>query len=392
MSTSTGTSGTSGTSSSRSTRSSHSLPPITKKAGRIYLDTTGAVVAYPFPIDLAETHREIMLSQLNTTIFGSLILTEDLILGEDNPPPRRVLEVCCDTGWWSAALHQQLQERDRPATEFVGLDIKPPPPDAETCYEGMGMTWEYVQHDVNDTPWPLPDNSFDLVMIRNVALALDSSKYSQLVQEYVRVLRPGGTLELWEHDYNIRSMRPSIQQRQQQQNHAGGGDQSKLDKLGLYPISESRDFGPASNACVAEYNAWIKTALADLHLPTMPCSYIETMFSGHLVEGSEDLDMMRVERVAVPFGGAEGGVSWEQQQNMGGPRILTAEQEVVRRTALEGFVGMVEAFEPLLRAGGELSQVAWEDWIGKARKDWLQDGGFGLGECLEFGVWSLRKK
>ncbi|PSR97828.1 S-adenosyl-L-methionine-dependent methyltransferase [Coniella lustricola] len=368
--------------------------------GRAYLDGFRPAAAYPLPIDLPETHRQIIFAQLTDTIFGSSILAKEL-LGDDKDDdesdntnaagdadsghaeantdkrPIRVLELGCDTGWWSASCHQHFQAQGH-RVEFVGLDLKPPVEEGN-YYRTLGMNWEYIQHDINDTPWPIPDGTFDLVMARNLTLALDASKYSHHVQEYVRVLKPGGTLELWEHDYTIRSMAPAILQ--------APSKHKRLEALGLYPVEDSQHFKPAHNPCVAEFNTWITAALAERKLPTMPCSYIEAMFEGHLVEGCEELEMQRTRRIAVPLSTA--GINWEREGEE--PRILTPVQEVIRTTALESFIGMVEAYEPLLRTASGQSQVSWEAWIAKARKQWLSEAGFSLGECLEMGAWSLKK-
>lgn len=355
------------------------------KSGRQYLDPSHVSVRYPLPVDLAETHRQIMFAQLTSLIYDTPILSRALL----NKPPLRVLEIGCDTGWWSATCHQYFKARGHDV-EFVGMDIKPPQPVA--VGSGTDLRWEYVQHDVNEVPWPIPDGAFDLVMVRNIALALDGRRYSETVQEYVRVLRPGGTLELWEHDVTLRSLRADVALAQQ----AADPD---LALLGLYPASDNASFRPAANAFAAQYNAWVTAALADLELPTMPCSYLDSMFRGYLVGGSEDLETenMVVRRIAVPLSAVP--MAWEQQQAQApdqkrgsGARTLGPDQEVIRRTALENFVGMVEAFGPLLQEKSGLTQADWDAWLGKAKRDWMEAGGFAFGECTELGVWSLKKR
>lgn len=357
------------TTTSTSTSSSRSLPgrhgSTVSKAGRTHLDSTGLSAAYPLPVDLLETNRQIMFAKLTTTIYDTLILDRDLL---QDRPPLRVLELGCDTGWWSAAAHQHFHGRGHTA-EFVGMDLKAPLPGAETYYSALGMRWSYIQHDLNNTPWPVADASFDLVMARNITLALDGSGYSAIVQEYVRVLKPGGTLELWEHDTTIRALKKQ---------------DAAPDARGVYPGLDNAHFGPARNRFVAQYNAWLTAGLADVRLPTVPCSYIEAMFGGHLVESSDELDMVCTRRVAVPLGASEEEEEEEEEPD--------GEHEVIRRTALENFVRMVEAFEPLLRAASGLSQKSWDDWLNEARKDWWLGGGFASGECLELGAWSLRRK
>lgn len=334
---------------------------------------------YPLPIDLHQTHSDILNSELNCLIFGGPFLTKSF----DDSLPLRVLELCCDTGWWSATTdcHFQQQHNGHRA-EFVGLDVKPIPTGVEAAYRESGMKWQFIQHDINDLPWPMADGSFDLVMARNLCLTLDCTKYSETVQEYVRVLKPGGILELWEQDTTIRALRPKVRDR------AAEPISVELAQLGLYPVLDNSAFGRAADCHVADFNGWIKSGLADLRLPTEPCSYIEAMFGAHLVEGSEKLEMQIKKRAAVPLAGEP--LIWEMDGSR--PRELGNDQKAVRCMALEGLIALVEAFQPVLRTKSGANQAAWDAWLDKAKKDWLAKGGFAKGECLEFGAWSLRKR
>lgn len=303
-------------------------------------------------------------------IYEKPIVSNELI----KKPPLRALELGCDTGWWSAACHQYFEARGH-HVEFVGMDIKAPI-GIEGLYRRLGMDFEYVQHDLNQAPWPFEDESFDVIMVRNVALALDPRRYSNVVLEYGRLLKCGGTLEVWEHDFTVRSLRPKIQDQ--------AGD---LDALGVYPILDNAAFGPATDPYVTELNTWITASFSELMLPTMPCSFVQSMFSGHLVEGSEVFNMTEFKRVAIPLN-LESMV-WETKGKV--PRILNDEQMVIRRTALESFIEMIEALEPFLRTASGKGQSAWDAWLSKAKWSWLKDDGFAFGECLEMGVWSVKK-
>lgn len=341
-----------------------------KKIGREYLDAATSSVPYPLPIDLTETHRQIIFAQLMDMIYDTPILSNELM----NKPPLRVLELGCDTGWWSATCHQYFAARGH-HIEFVGLDIKAPI-DIEGSYRQLGMDFEYVQHDLNQAPWPFENESFDLIMARNIALALDPRKYSSVVLEYGRLLKPNGTLEIWEHDFTVRSMRPKIQE------HAGD-----LEQLGLYPVLDNAEFGPATDPYITQLNTWVTNGFAELLLPTLPCSYIQSMFTGNLVEGSEAFDIVDVKRVAIPLN--LDSVVWETKGKV--PRTLSDDQMVIRRTALENFIEMVEALEPFVRSASGKSQSAWDAWLSKAKWNWLKNDGLAFGECLELGVWSVKK-
>lgn len=350
------------------------------KGGRRYLEDAGNVGVYPLPVDLAETHRQEMLTQLSHMVFGAPFLSTDLL----ENPPKRVLDLGCDTGFWSVLCHQYFSQRGcAHRISFVGIDIKPPPPGVDECYRAMGMDWHYIQHDLSDMPWPVADESFDVVMAKDLALALNGRAYSNIVLEYLRALKPGGTLEIWEHDYILRNMRPTIQ--------AAALDTPagvQLARMGLYSADNSSLLRPATNPYAIEYNTWITAGLAGRELPAVPCSFISAMLAAGLVEGAENLGNMTTKHIAVPLG----PVSWEQNDDGDQPRVLSDEQKAIRQTALQTFVGMVDAFEPVLRAANGKDQAAWDAWLSKAKKDWLQDGGFSLGEFLEVAAWSMKKE
>lgn len=346
--------------------------------GRRYLADAGKVGVYPLPVDLAETHRQTIFTQLSQMVFGAPFLSTDLI----EHPPRRVLDLGCDTGFWSVLCHQYYAER-APAhrISFVGIDIKPPPPDVDECYRAMGMDWQNIQHDLGDTPWPFPDNSFDAIMAKDLALALNGRKYSTILQEYMRVLKPGGTLEFWEHDYILRNLRPKIQDVL-----PDPATRAQYDLMGVYSADNSSLLRLATNPYAIEYNNWITKSLAARELPAVPCSFISSMLTAHPGEGIESFSRMINRHIAMPLG----PINWERDGD--GPRILTAEQKAVRQTALETFVGMVEAFEPMLKTASGKDQGEWDAWINKAKKDWLQDDGFAFGEFLEIAAWSVKKE
>lgn len=341
------------------------------KEGRPYLNGKDTPFIYPLPVDLTETNRHIMLAYLTSAVYETPVLSPELLQN----PPRRVLEVGCDSGFWSAVCHQYFQSKGYQVS-FVGIDIKPPRAGTSECYEGMGMDWEYIQHDLREPEWPIADGSVDLVMARNLSLVFNGSCYSRASSEYVRVLRPGGTLEVWEHDFAIRSLKPQVQ----------AEDNEDLAHLGVYPVGTTNSLGPALNPYVLEYNAWLNAALGDLGLTPMPSALNVSLLAGCLVEGADALEGMVSKRLAVPLM----ALRWE---SMGGKRrVLTNAQAAIRQSALDSFNGMVEAFEPLLRRVNRKNDDEWQDWLERAKKSWMLGTGLSLGECLEFGALSLKKK
>lgn len=109
------------------------------RAGRTYYTSL-----YPLPVDLAETHRHTLLTLLTLQIYKTPILSSELL----ENPPLRVLEIGCDTGFWSQKCHQYFKDRGHRAS-FVGIDLKPSAHVDSRAYRRMGMDWQYFQHDVS---------------------------------------------------------------------------------------------------------------------------------------------------------------------------------------------------------------------------------------------------
>ncbi|KAL1910551.1 hypothetical protein Sste5344_003447 [Sporothrix stenoceras] len=72
------------------------------------------------------------------------------------------------------------------------------------------MNWRFAQHDVRRMPWPFEAEEFDLIMIKDVSLAMRSDTYQLVFDECIRLLQPGGTLEVWDSDHAIRLLRPHL--------------------------------------------------------------------------------------------------------------------------------------------------------------------------------------
>ncbi|KAL2280202.1 hypothetical protein FJTKL_12669 [Diaporthe vaccinii] len=342
------------------------------KEGRPYLNGMDGPFIYPLPVDLTETNRHIMLALLTSAVFETPLLSPELL----QKPARRVLEVGCDSGYWSAVCHRYFQSKGHQVS-FIGVDIKPPAGGTSECYKGMGMDWEYIQYDLREPGWPVQDGSVDLVMSRNLALVFNQSGYSRASSEFVRVLRPGGTLEVWEHDFTIRSVSP----------HAQAGDNGEeLAHLGVYPVGTTAALGPSVNPYVVDYNIWLKSALEDLDLTPIPTALTVSLLAGCLIEGADALEGMIGKRLAVPLT----ALKWERED--GQKMVLTNAQAAIRQTAMDSFIGMVEAFEPMLRKSNRKNDDEWQEWLERAKRDWIQRNGLSFGECLEIGALSLRKK
>ena len=111
---------------------------------------------------------------------------------------QRVLDVGCGPGGWVQEL-----AFTRPDIEVVGIDISQQMIEyaqAQAQVQGLDNASFYVM----DATQPLrfPDGSFDLINARTLAF-LPPPVWPKLIQEYFRLLRPGGVIRLTESEWGF---------------------------------------------------------------------------------------------------------------------------------------------------------------------------------------------
>ena len=396
ISSTTGSSGiTAVTTSDPASNDELNAQPFTQRNRRRYLrDTT---LSYPLPCDLAEIHRQTLRTMLLCQVFNGPVCSPAFA----NKPPKRVLEVGCGTGFWSVMCHRHFAQRGFSSISFTGIDIAPLAPRMDSDND---MNWRFVQHDLRRVPLPFRADEFNLVMIKDLSMVTPTTGMQQeLMDEYLRILKPGGTLEIWDGDHSLRMLLP----------HAPPGakddesedeEQVHTNAMGTYTLTPQTPIAAPQNQYLNDYNAWVSKALEARQLTPMPCTTMRPM----LLQESELLVEIDSRRLAIPLG----EVRWERE-GVGGAatqgtnghvisskgkakefdrRTLTAGQAALRRTALMTVIGMIESLEPLLREASGKGQDEWDRWQGNMMADLLKHGGTSWGECLEVGAWWARKK
>lgn len=374
--------------------------PFVMRHGRRYLRDPS--LPYPLPVDLPELHRQSLRTLMLMQVFGKPFCSPFL---EDNPP-RKILEIACGSALWSSAYHDYLVHRGVPNASFTGLDIAPLAPNLSE----RGMNWRFVQHDLRKSPLPFPDEEFDLVFVKDTGFwaATVGLKVDPL-SEPLRLLKPGGALEVWDSDYTIRTLLPhppiafSV----------ADEDQEQAQLTATYTTAPGTPFTLAQNSYLHDYNSWVEKALDKRKVTAVPCALVGLVFSGEV----ETLRGIGSRRIAIPFG----EIRWEREGIGGRPleirkpgrrrlsttdlrpptkddgrqlrrQNLNANQAALRRTALLTVVQMIESLEPMLKEASGKNQDEWDRWWAGMTTDLLEQKGTASGECLEVGAWWGQKQ
>ena len=377
-------------SSSHSELAHHSLlnSPFELRFGRRYLRE----LPYPFPVDLPEIQRQNLRTLLCCTVFGRTVCSPRA----NKAVPKRVLELGCGSGYWSALCHDYFSSLGHKNVSFTGLDVAPLAPNLKK----QGVNWTFVQHDLRRIPYPFEDDSFDLVMLKDMSLVLPLGMASQkFIDESIRILDEGGTLEIWESDYIVRSLLPHPPNPSKQLS-----DQETAVKTATFLISPGTPFSPAQNKHLQQANKWIQEALDRRKLPPTPCSRIQQI----LVQEPDSLHNFGSRRVAIPLS----EMRWERDgsRHMRHPsdkhdsvmvrdkgkkvdKGLTPDQAALRQTALLTILQMIESLEPLLKEASGKNSEEWSHWWAAMMAELLDPASKNAlaGECLEIGAWWASK-
>lgn len=162
-----------------------SPPTFSYRHGRRYHGDES--IPYFLPCDVQELSRQSLFHEVQREVYGGYHCAE---FADDNIPSK-VLEIGCGTAIWSASVADSFATRGRPDVQFVGLDIVP----VHGAIQGKNFT--FVQHNFQSLPLPFLDGEFDYVMCREISMATPVSKvYGLQITEFMRILKPGGTLEV----------------------------------------------------------------------------------------------------------------------------------------------------------------------------------------------------
>lgn len=285
--------------------------------------------------------------------------------------------------------------------EFVGIDIAP----VAVNLRRQGVKWKFVQHDLRKAPLPFEDDEFDLIMCKDMAMAQPLNKQTErMLMECIRVLKPGGSMEVCDSDYVTRSILgdgpPAPSKRPREQEVA--------EQTGTFALPMGHPFAPSPNKYIQKANQWITKALDKRSLDATPSVRIAEMLNTE-----PDLESVGFRRIAIPL--AE--LRWEKEERMRinrshdspmsteswtfensdkppmrNVRVLNPDQIALRQTALTIVLGQIESMEPMLNEVSGKNAEEWSVWWGLMMADLLDPSRGGLtSECLEIGTWWATK-
>ncbi|CAG8456100.1 11423_t:CDS:2 [Dentiscutata heterogama] len=162
--------------------------------GRRYHNVGNAV--YFLPNDDDECDRLHLQHIMERFIWQSNFFSpvEDLL----NQDGTMVLDSGTGAGSWPLEMAVNY-----PKSKFIGIDISP-----VQSKENKPPNVEFIKANVLER-LPFDDNTFDFIFQRFLTAGIPTDKWPSVINELVRILKPGGYLELAENDIHYISMGPA---------------------------------------------------------------------------------------------------------------------------------------------------------------------------------------
>lgn len=168
---------------------------ITQTSGRISLVEYDLGSHPPTCLDLGCGEFYVCLSR----VCESLIHHASIGTGGQHPLDEECASsLNCNTVWILAAA------KEWPGCRFTGLDLCQVQPETTSLPNrlppALASRISWVRGNFLASPLPFPDSAFHHAHIQFIANGVPEDKWDVLIAEVVRVLRPGGVLEIMEED------------------------------------------------------------------------------------------------------------------------------------------------------------------------------------------------
>ncbi|RPA95921.1 S-adenosyl-L-methionine-dependent methyltransferase [Choiromyces venosus 120613-1] len=140
------------------------------------------------PNDEVEQDRLDMTHHLYLLITGGSLFTVPI---DTTNPPQRILDIGTGTGIWAVDMAEEFRSAEVIATDLSPIQPKWVPPNLR-----------FEIDDAEDS-WTWQKESFDYIHVRGLLGAIKD--WPRLLKQAYDHLRPGGWLEVVEHDYSLQS-------------------------------------------------------------------------------------------------------------------------------------------------------------------------------------------
>ena len=115
---------------------------------------------------------------------GGILLTKDILSGENITSNSFILDAGCGTGQTAAYLYQQYKAK------VIGLEINPIMVEkAKSRFQSLKLPIQLIQGSIEEIPFE--DDSFDFILSESVLAFVNKPK---ALKEFYRVLKKGGRL------------------------------------------------------------------------------------------------------------------------------------------------------------------------------------------------------
>ncbi|CAG8521282.1 2068_t:CDS:2 [Acaulospora morrowiae] len=158
-------------------------------------------VNYPYPNDTIETNRLKLDHYVSKYAWQGTIFYSPLENELTEGDGFRVLDVGCGSGSWLMEM-----ALDYPKSTFIGVDI------AEMMTkEKRPQNVGFIQCNVLEG-LPFPNNTFNFVYQSNMISAFTEEQWPLMIDEVIRITKPGGWIELEEKHWIFEDSGPTMEE------------------------------------------------------------------------------------------------------------------------------------------------------------------------------------
>uniref|UniRef100_A0A7S3NFE2 Methyltransferase type 11 domain-containing protein n=1 Tax=Aureoumbra lagunensis TaxID=44058 RepID=A0A7S3NFE2_9STRA len=148
--------------------------------------------------------------------FDSPYTTRDYVLAywpttQEKNIRTQILDVGCGTGAVARLVHDELPHATTQRSDWHGLDLTP---EMLAVAKRRGQYNTLRQWSITDTPWPVPENAFDLAPCNGVLMYVKPQL--SVFAEFCRAVKPGGHAILMIRDDNIDAWQPHMDELERQ--------------------------------------------------------------------------------------------------------------------------------------------------------------------------------